>query len=74
MSPAPVIDLWAPIVPSAEITECFARGFPEPMLGYLRVFFKQEPTQETVRRMAGGWSRTTRASSRPSTRPGSASP
>lgn len=53
MSAAPVIDLWAPLVPTAEILEDFAKGFPEPMLGYLRVFFKQEPTLETVRKLAG---------------------
>ncbi len=48
----PAIDMWAPIVPSAEIMEDF-RNFPEPMLGYLRVFFKREPTLETVRKLAG---------------------
>jgi predicted TIM-barrel fold metal-dependent hydrolase len=52
VSAAPVIDLWAPLVPSAEILQDFARGFPEAMLGYLRVFFKQEPTPETVRKLA----------------------
>lgn len=43
----PVIDMWAPIVPTAEIMADFA-GFPEPMLGYLRVFFKREPTLEDL--------------------------
>ncbi len=49
----PVIDMWAPIVPTAEIMADFA-GFPEPMLGYLRVFFKREPTLDLVREFAGG--------------------
>ena len=47
----PVIDMWAPIVPSAEMMADFA-GFPEPMLGYLRVFFKREPTPKMARDMA----------------------
>ena len=49
-SPVPdgVLDMWAPIVPSREIALAFARGFPEPMLGYLRVFFGREPTLATA--------------------------
>jgi predicted TIM-barrel fold metal-dependent hydrolase len=48
----PVIDMWAPVVPSPEIMAHMADHFPEPQLGYLRVFFKQEPTVETFRRYA----------------------
>ena len=40
--------MWAPIVPSREIMAYVADHFPEPMLGYLRVFFKQEPDPELI--------------------------
>jgi predicted TIM-barrel fold metal-dependent hydrolase len=46
-----VLDMWAPLPPSREVARDFARGFPEPMLGYLRVFFGREPTAEGVRKM-----------------------
>jgi hypothetical protein len=45
----PVIDMWAPIVPSREIIAHVAENFPLPQLGYLRVFFKSEPSEEMVR-------------------------
>ena len=48
MQPTPIIDMWAPIVPTQEMMADFA-GFPEPMLGYLRVFFKREPSREAVK-------------------------
>jgi predicted TIM-barrel fold metal-dependent hydrolase len=48
-----VIDLWAPIVPSHEIVAHVTEHFPEAMLGYLRVFFKREPTLESVRNNLG---------------------
>ena len=48
----PVIDMWTPIVPAREIMAHVAEHFPEPMLGYLRVFFKQEPSLETFRNAA----------------------
>jgi predicted TIM-barrel fold metal-dependent hydrolase len=51
-SGTPTIDMWAPIVPSREIAAHIADHFPEPMLGYLRVFFKREPSFETVRSFA----------------------
>lgn len=41
----PVIDMWAPIVPSREIMAHAADHFPPPQLGYLRVFFKQNGRQ-----------------------------
>lgn len=53
MDPIPVIDMWAPIVPSKEIMADFA-GFPEPMFGYLRVFFNAEPNAAGVRALAAG--------------------
>ncbi len=49
--PGPVVDMWAPIVPSRELALAFARGFPEPMLGYLRVFFGREPSLDTARKL-----------------------
>ncbi len=48
----PVIDMWSPIVPAREIMDHVADHFPEPMLGYLRVFFKQDPSLETFRNAA----------------------
>lgn len=48
----PVIDMWAPIVPSREIMAHTANHFPEPQLGYLRVFFKMNATAEAFREFA----------------------
>ncbi len=50
----PVIDMWAPIVPSREIMAHTANHFPEPQLGYLRVFFKMNATVEAFRDFAHG--------------------
>jgi uncharacterized protein len=49
----PVIDMWAPILPTREIMAHVAAGnFPEPQLGYLRVFWKQpEPTLDLAHRI-----------------------
>lgn len=47
----PVIDMWAPIVPTRELMAHMADHFPEPQLGYIRVFWGQQPTLETVRRI-----------------------
>src|SRR5213594_3156835 len=44
-----VIDMWAPIVPVPEVMAHIAENFPDPMLGYLRVFWKTTPSQETIR-------------------------
>ena len=49
----PVIDMWAPLVASREIVDHVIAHFPEPMLGYLQVFFKREPTPDSVRQLAG---------------------
>ncbi len=53
----PVIDMWAPIVPSREIAAHAGEHFPEAMLGYLRVFFKRAPTLESARKMIGALAR-----------------
>src|SRR5947199_119922 len=51
--PTPVIDMWAPILPVPEVMRYTADNFPDAMLGYLRVFFKIEPTQAAFRARAG---------------------
>ena len=48
----PVIDMWAPVVPSHEIIRHMLDHFPEPQLGYVRVFFKRAPTVEAFREFA----------------------
>src|SRR5437879_5301861 len=45
----PVIDMWAPVLPVPEIMAHIAENFPDAMLGYLRVFWKQRPAQEALR-------------------------
>jgi hypothetical protein len=45
----PVIDMWAPILPVPEIMAHVAENFPDAMLGYLRVFWKQRPSQDALR-------------------------
>ncbi len=50
---APVIDLWAPILPTTEVMAWLNDNFPDAMLGYLRVFWKVEPTQESLRARLG---------------------
>jgi uncharacterized protein len=52
--PVPVIDMWAPFLPLPEVGAHLAEHFPEPMLGYLKVFWKREPTMQTVRDMQAG--------------------
>jgi predicted TIM-barrel fold metal-dependent hydrolase len=42
----PVIDMWAPIVPSTEIIDDLRSGFPAEQLRYLEVFTKREVTPE----------------------------
>lgn len=37
----PVIDMWAPLVPSAEIVDDLRAGFPAEQLRYLEVFTKR---------------------------------
>jgi hypothetical protein len=50
---ATIIDMWAPIVPVPEIMRHVVDNFADEMLGYVRVFFKQAPTQEAFRQYAG---------------------
>jgi predicted TIM-barrel fold metal-dependent hydrolase len=50
----PVIDMWAPVVPTREIMEHMADHFPEPQLGYLRVFFRLAPSADAFRKLARG--------------------
>jgi predicted TIM-barrel fold metal-dependent hydrolase len=50
--PIPVIDMWAPVVPSREIIDHMVDHFPEPQLGYVRVFFKRAPTLDAFRAFA----------------------
>jgi len=45
----PVVDMWAPILPVPEVMAHVAENFPDAMLGYLRVFWKQRPSQEALR-------------------------
>src|SRR5262245_36633342 len=48
----PAIDMWAPIVPVRDVMAYVGDHFPLPQLGYLRVFWKGEPTIETFRDFA----------------------
>ena len=47
-----IIDMWAPVVPTPELLRHAVDNFPDEMLGYLRVFYKQPPTQEAFRARA----------------------
>ena len=49
MDTPPVIDMWAPVVPTPAIALYAAEHFPDRMLNYLRIFWKRAPTQEEVR-------------------------
>lgn len=51
-APIQAIDMWAPIVPAHEVMAHIVDHFPPPQLGYLRVFWKGEPTVDTLRRAA----------------------
>ena len=48
------IDMWAPIVPVAEVMQHVAHHFPREMAGYLRVFHKREPDVVEFGRVAEG--------------------
>ncbi len=51
----PAVDMWAPIVPTREIIDHVKDHFPQPQLGYLRVFWKgNNPTLDTFRDVASG--------------------
>ncbi len=47
----PIIDMWAPILPTPEMLAEGSERFPHEMLGYLRVFFKLEANPEGVERL-----------------------
>jgi len=49
---AGIIDMWAPILPTPDVMRWAADNYPDRMLGYLRVFYKGTPTQETFRERA----------------------
>jgi len=49
-----VIDMWAPFLPLPEVGAHLAEHFPEPMLGYLRVFWKKPATRDTARALVAG--------------------
>jgi uncharacterized protein len=49
----PIIDMWAPIVPSAEIIDDLQAGFPAETLRYFEVFTKQTITAEQFAAYAG---------------------
>jgi len=58
----PAIDMWAPIVPARDVMAYVGEHFPPPQLGYLRVFWKGEPSLDTFRRSSpGSMPRTSRA-------------
>ena len=46
------IDMWAPVLPTPAILAHAAEHFPREMLGYLRIFYKQEPSLEAFKRRA----------------------
>ena len=48
----PAIDMWAPIVPARDVMAYVGEHFPPPQLGYLRVFWKGEPSLDTFRTIA----------------------
>src|SRR5208337_4502219 len=48
----PVIDMWAPLVPTREIMAHVADNFPQVQLGYLRIFQKREPDLDAYRAAA----------------------
>jgi predicted TIM-barrel fold metal-dependent hydrolase len=48
----PAIDMWAPVVPAREIMTHMAEHFPEPQLGYLRVFGWGEASLDAFRKTA----------------------
>ena len=48
----PAIDMWAPIVPARDVMAYVGEHFPPPQLGYLRVFWKGEPSLDAFRTIA----------------------
>src|SRR5262249_44151332 len=44
--------MWAPWLPVPEMVRHLADNYPDEMLGYLRVFYKQEPTTAAFQQRA----------------------
>jgi uncharacterized protein len=53
----PVVDMWAPILPTEAVMRYVSDHFPREMSGYLRVFFKQEPQPEQFKKIAAAFGR-----------------
>ncbi len=51
-----VIDMWAPLFPTPGIVEHIAANFPDEMLGYIRVFWKDAPEQASIQARASAFS------------------
>jgi hypothetical protein len=64
----PIIDMWAPLVPSSETIDHIATEFPSEQLDYLEVFSKAEISEDQFAAYAETLRRTTTRSSRISTR------
>jgi len=47
-----VIDMWAPWLPVPDMMRHLSDNYPDEMLGYLRVFYKQAPTVAAFRQRA----------------------
>ena len=56
--PVPVIDMWAPIVPSNEVIDDLRAGFPAEQLQYLEIFTKRTVTAEQFNEYADTLRRT----------------
>ncbi len=56
-TPVPAVDMWAPILPTPEMIAHASQNFPDEMLGYLRVFWKQDPSAELVREIMPSFER-----------------
>jgi uncharacterized protein len=53
----PVIDMWAPVVPSREIIQHMAADFPGEQLQYLEVFQRRRVSAEEFSAIAPSWAR-----------------
>ena len=52
MADGRVIDMWAPWLPVPDMMRHLSDNYPDEMLGYLRVFYKQAPTVTAFRQRA----------------------
>src|SRR5262245_34257852 len=46
------IDMWSPLLPVPSMIRHAAEHFPEQMLGYLKVFYKQTSSLESFQKIA----------------------